>query len=30
LTFASHIHFPAELGLLFLASGFEIAQQCGD
>lgn len=28
--FASHIYFPAELELLFLSAGFEIAQQYGD
>jgi SAM-dependent methyltransferase len=28
--FASHIYFPAELELLFLSTGFEIAQQYGD
>jgi hypothetical protein len=28
--FASHIYFPAELELLFLLTGFEIAQQYGD
>jgi SAM-dependent methyltransferase len=28
--FASHIYFPAELELLFLLAGFEIAQQYGD
>jgi len=28
--FASHIYFPAELELLFLTTGFEIAQQYGD
>ena len=28
--FASHIYFPAELELLFLTAGFEIAQQYGD
>jgi hypothetical protein len=28
--FASHIYFPAELELLFLAAGFEIAQQYAD
>ncbi len=28
--FASHIYFPAELELLFLATGFEISQQYGD
>src|SRR5262249_28197884 len=28
--FASHIFFPAELELLFLSTGFEIAQQYGD
>ena len=30
LDFASHIYFPAELELLFLSAGFEIAQQYGD
>lgn len=28
--FASHVYFPAELELLFLSAGFEIAQQYGD
>jgi hypothetical protein len=28
--FASHIYFPAELELLFVSAGFEIAQQYGD
>jgi hypothetical protein len=28
--FASHIYFPAELELLFLSAGFEIARQYGD
>jgi trans-aconitate methyltransferase len=28
--FASHVYFPAELELLFLSTGFEIAQQYGD
>ena len=28
--FVSHIYFPAELELLFLSAGFEIAQQYGD
>ena len=28
--FACHIYFPAELELLFLSAGFEIAQQYGD
>ena len=28
--FTSHIYFPAELELLFLSAGFEIAQQYGD
>ena len=28
--FASHIYFPAELELLFLTAGFEIAHQYGD
>ena len=28
--FASHVYFPAELELLFVAAGFEIAQQYGD
>lgn len=28
--FASHVYFPSELELLFLSSGFEIAQQYGD
>lgn len=28
--FARHIYFPAELELLFLSTGFEIAQQYGD
>jgi trans-aconitate methyltransferase len=28
--FASHVYFPAELELLFLSSGFEIAEQYGD
>jgi len=28
--FASHVYFPAELELLFVSAGFEIAQQYGD
>jgi SAM-dependent methyltransferase len=28
--FASHVYFPAELELLFLSTGFEIARQYGD
>jgi SAM-dependent methyltransferase len=28
--FVSHVYFPAELELLFLSTGFEIAQQYGD
>lgn len=28
--FASHVYFPAELELLFLSAGFEMAQQDGD
>jgi hypothetical protein len=28
--FASHLYFPAELELLFLSAGFEIAHQHGD
>ena len=28
--FASHIYFPAELELLFVSAGFEIAHQYGD
>jgi NAD(P)-dependent dehydrogenase (short-subunit alcohol dehydrogenase family) len=28
--FASHVYFPAELELLFLSAGFEIAHQYGD
>jgi SAM-dependent methyltransferase len=28
--FASHVYFPAELELLFLSAGFEIARQYGD
>lgn len=28
--FASHVYFPSELELLFLSTGFEIAQQYGD
>lgn len=28
--FASHVYFPAELEMLFLSAGFEIAQQYGD
>jgi SAM-dependent methyltransferase len=28
--FVSHVYFPAELELLFLSAGFEIAQQYGD
>jgi len=28
--FASHVYFPAELELLFLSAGFEIAQQYGN
>jgi SAM-dependent methyltransferase len=28
--FACHVYFPAELELLFLSAGFEIAQQYGD
>ena len=28
--FTSHVYFPAELELLFLSAGFEIAQQYGD
>ena len=28
--FASHVYFPAELELLFLSAGFDIAQQYGD
>jgi SAM-dependent methyltransferase len=28
--FASHIYFPAELELLFLSTGFQVAQQYGD
>jgi len=28
--FVSHVYFPAELELLFVAAGFEIAQQYGD
>jgi ubiquinone/menaquinone biosynthesis C-methylase UbiE len=28
--FANHVYFPAELELLFLSTGFEIAQQYGD
>src|SRR5262249_2604407 len=28
--FASHVYFPAELELLFVSSGFEIAQKYGD
>ena len=28
--FVSHVYFPAELELLFLSAGFEIAQQFGD
>jgi len=28
--FASHVYFPAELELLFMSAGFEIAQQYGD
>src|SRR5262249_44198275 len=28
--FASHVYFPAELELLFLSTGFEIAKQYGD
>jgi hypothetical protein len=28
--FASHLYFPAELELLFLSAGFEVAQQYGD
>jgi len=28
--FASHVYFPAELELLFVSSGFEVAQQYGD
>lgn len=27
---ASHVYFPAELELLFVTAGFEIAQQYGD
>jgi hypothetical protein len=28
--FASHVYFPAELELLFVSTGFKIAQQYGD
>jgi ubiquinone/menaquinone biosynthesis C-methylase UbiE len=28
--FASHVYFPAELELLFLSTGFEVARQYGD
>jgi hypothetical protein len=28
--FASHVYFPAELDLLFVSAGFEIAKQYGD
>lgn len=28
--FASHVYFPAELELLFVSAGFEIAQRYGD
>ena len=28
--FVSHVYFPAELELLFLSAGFEVAQQYGD